>query len=196
MHTRGDRRGRSVPAGLLCALLMTTVLLGAFSLPASAAGGDDRKGGVDVVGKLPEPSEMQPTHITNLIDVDEKRHRLLYLWRAAEVKLREYDTSTGIPRLLREETLGDPSEFQLDFSSPYTIAVDRVRHLAVLQSHLDDRHPGQGRRPQELQGRRYLGSHFRGPRIPGRWDHLLPGGRPFVSGRRLLRRGSRSIGDG
>ena len=135
MQVRGDRNGRSAPArSLLCALLLMSFLIGSLSLPASAAGGGSRKGGVDVVGRLPEPAEMQPTHITNLIDVDEKRHRLLYLWRAAEIKLREYDTSTGIPRLLREESLGDPSEFQLDFSSPYTIAVDRARKLAYFKA--------------------------------------------------------------
>ena len=110
-----------------------TFLIGSVGAPASAAKGKRLRSGVSVLGKLPEPPEMKPDE-TNLIHIDEKEHRLLYLSRTAGIKLLEYDTSFGIPRLVREESLGDPNEFQLDFASPYTIAVDRKRDLAFFKA--------------------------------------------------------------
>ena len=132
MQKRGDGSSRFVPVKkLLCAFLLMMFVIGSVSLPASAAG-DDQRGGIDVLGKLPEPSARGEK--TYLLDIDEKRHRLLYLWMTAEVRLREYDTRSKVPRLVREGTIGSATDLQMDFASPYTIAVDRERQLAFFKA--------------------------------------------------------------
>jgi hypothetical protein len=133
MRTRGEMKRRSSRArGILSALVLMSFLLGQSLVHATAANGREASN-LEVLGRLEEPSGTRYDK-AYLISFDERKQKLLYLSNYAEIKLAEYDASSGVPRLTREEKIGDPSELQLDYASPYTIAVDRKRGLAFLKA--------------------------------------------------------------
>lgn len=159
----GSRSGRSFRRGALCAGFLALILL-LIAVPFDAGMAKGRADGVAVVGRLPEPPEAGESH-RYVIGIDEKRDKLYYLWRrGSESYITRYDLSTLVPTAEREEHIGTYSEFQLDYASPYTVAVDYERQLAYvmgLSIH------GTPVRVVDLRSLKVLGTWDLGTQIPG-----------------------------
>lgn len=130
--------------------------------PLALASGSSRA--ISVLGRLPESSEANDSQ-RYIIGIDEQRDRLLYVWRRnAEINLNEYDLGSVVPKLVREKQIGTYDEFQMDYASPYTIAIDYERRLAYFMAASV---PGTAIRVVDLRSLDVVGTWELGSQLPG-----------------------------
>lgn len=115
------RRSLSI---FLLALMVTGMQLTATAGPRSA--------GLRVTGVLPNSQGEDRGFV---VGVNEKTRRMYYMTRTGpNFYLREYDLRPAIPRQIREKLMGNYAQLNLNFYSPYTVALDKKRDRLIIVS--------------------------------------------------------------
>lgn len=111
----------------VCLILSFSLGSLASSAEASANRSED---GLRLLGLLPD--SIGPDS-GNVVGIDQKRRLMYYMFRRGPLfYLREYDLRSEVPKLLREEEMGNYAELGINYYSPYTIGLDESRRFLII----------------------------------------------------------------
>jgi hypothetical protein len=110
---------------MLIALAMTLIV--PLAADARPTNNGLKVGGMEVLGRFPEPSG-NGINLRYVIEVDEERRLLYYLYtKGVNIYIREYDLRAEVPVVKRETYVGTTADIPIGFTSPYTMQIDKER---------------------------------------------------------------------
>lgn len=108
------------------------LFVGALALQSPAAAVPKGPVGLEVLGLLPN-SQDEPEGF--VVGINDRTRRMYYMNREGpNFLLREYDVRTEMPRLIREELMGNYGQLAINYYSPYTVVMDEKRNLLIVLS--------------------------------------------------------------